>query len=273
MTSSIPVAEGTQPTADVLIEREGAVGVITINRPARLNAVTPEAGTALRSAFLELEADSGVRAVVLTGAGRGFCAGADISGDVGNARQIIMEVWNPLVLTMRSLQLPIVAAINGVAAGAGVSLALASDLRVAAKSSRFELSFAKIGLMPDAGMSWLLPRIVGLGRANELALLGNRLPAAEARDWGLVNRLSEDGEAVTDAVAMARRFADLSTSVASIKQAHHRGLESDFASQLNYEADTQDWLQQQPDFAEATQAFAEKRPPRLAERKPPDRTQ
>jgi 2-(1,2-epoxy-1,2-dihydrophenyl)acetyl-CoA isomerase len=272
MTSSIPVAADTQPAADILVERDGTVGVVTINRPARLNAVTPDAGDTLRSAFLELEADSRIRAVVLTGAGRGFCAGADISGDVGNARQVLLDSWNPLVLTMRSLEIPIIAAVNGVAAGAGVSLALACDLRVATASARFELSFAKIGLMPDAGLTWLLPRVVGLGRANEMALLGGRLSAAEARDWGLVNQLSEDGEVLTDAVAMARRFADLAGSVAAIKQAHQRALEADFASQLTYEADTQGWLQQQPDFAEATRAFTEKRPPRLAERTPPDRT-
>jgi 2-(1,2-epoxy-1,2-dihydrophenyl)acetyl-CoA isomerase len=271
MVSSTPVAAHTAPAADVLVERNGTVGVITINRPARLNAVTPEAGDTLRSAFLELEADSRIRAVVLTGAGRGFCAGADISGDVGDARQVLLDSWNPLVMTMRSLQLPIIAAINGVAAGAGVSLTLACDLRVAAASARFELSFAKIGLMPDAGLSWLLPRVVGLGRANELAFLGGRLSAAEARDWGLVNRVSEDGQALHDALAMAQRFADLSVSVAAIKQAHHRALEAEFASQLKYEADTQGWLQEQPDFAEATKAFTEKRPPQLAERVPPDR--
>jgi len=267
-----PATDGAQSANDVLVERDGPVGLITINRPARLNAVTPEAGDTLRSAFLELEGDSRIRAVVLTGAGRGFCAGADISGDVGNARQVLLDAWNPLVMTMRSLQLPIIAAINGVAAGAGVSLALACDLRVAATSARFELSFAKIGLMPDAGLTWLLPRVVGLGRANELALLGGRLSASEARDWGLVNRLSEDGQEVTDAVAMAGRFAELSVSVASIKQAHHRALERDFASQLKYEADTQGWLQQQPDFTEATNAFVEKRPARMSERTPPVRT-
>src|SRR5271156_3474961 len=234
MVSSIPTTDHTQPTTDVLVELDDTVGVITINRPARLKAVTPAVGAALRSAFLELEADSRIRAAVLTGAGRGFCAGADISGDVGNARDVLLEAWNPLVTTMRSLQLPIIAAINGVAAGAGVSLTLACDLRVAATSARFELSFAKIGLMPDAGLTWLLPRVVGLGRANELALLGGRLSAAEARDWGLVNRLSEDGQALTDAVEMARRFSELSVSVATIKQAHHRALEAEFADQLNY---------------------------------------
>ncbi len=174
MVSSIPTTDRAQPAADVLVDRDGTVGVITINRPARLIAVTPQTGNTLRSAFLALEADSRIRAVVLTGAGRGFCAGADISGDVGDARRVLLETSNSLVTTMRSLQLPIIAAVNGVAAGAGVSLALACDLRVAAASARFELSFAKIGLMPDAGMTWLLPRIVGLGRANELALLADR---------------------------------------------------------------------------------------------------
>jgi 2-(1,2-epoxy-1,2-dihydrophenyl)acetyl-CoA isomerase len=169
---------------------------------------------------------------------------------------------------MRSLPLPIIAGINGVAAGAGVSLALACDLRVAAKSARFELSFAKIGLIPDAGLTWLLPRVIGLGRANELAFLAGRLSATDAWEWGLVNQLSEDGSAAADAIALAHRFNDLSSSVAAIKQAHHLGLESGFDSHLNHEADTQGWLQQQPDFAEATRAFVEKRPPRRAERTP-----
>jgi 2-(1,2-epoxy-1,2-dihydrophenyl)acetyl-CoA isomerase len=254
---------------DILIHRDGSVGVITINRPHRLNAITPATGSALEQSFLDVEADTNIRAVVLTGAGKGFCAGADISGEVGNAHELLKTVWNPLVTTMRSLQLPIIAAINGVAAGAGVSLALACDLRVAAKSARFEMSFAKVGLMPDAGATWLLPRIVGLGRANELALLGRRLSTPEAREWGLVNQVSEDGEAVSDAVAMAKRFDELSVSVAAIKDAHWRGQDTDFGSQLDHEADTQGWLQQQPDFAEAALAFAEKRPARLAARKPP----
>jgi 2-(1,2-epoxy-1,2-dihydrophenyl)acetyl-CoA isomerase len=259
-------------TADVLVDRDGSVGIITINRPARLNAVTPEVGGVLESAFLDLEADSRIRAVVLTGSGRGFCAGADIAGEVGNARQVLLEAWNPLVRTMRALQLPIIAAVNGVAAGAGVSLALACDLRVAATSARFELSFTKIGLMPDAGATWLLPRIVGLGRANELALLGHRLSAEEAYGWGLVNKVSEDGESVSDAVAMARRFDELSTSVASVKEAHQRALQVDFADQLGHEAHTQGWLQQQNDFTEATTAFTQKRVARFSERKPPVRT-
>jgi 2-(1,2-epoxy-1,2-dihydrophenyl)acetyl-CoA isomerase len=258
--------------ADVLVDRDGPVGIVTINRPARLNAVTPEVGDMLASAFLELEADTRIRAVVLTGAGRGFCAGADIAGDVGNAREVLLHTWNPLVTTMQLLHLPIIAAVNGVAAGAGVSLALACDLRIAAKSARFQLSFAKIGLMPDAGLTWLLPRTVGLGRANELAFLGGNLSASEAKDWGLVNQLSEDAHVVSDTVAMARRFEELSVSVASIKRAHHRALETNLADQLDYEAGTQGWLQEQPDFTEATQAFTQKRSARFAERTLPVRT-
>ena len=266
-----PDAQAGQPVKDVLVDRHGSVGVITICRPARLNAATPVMVGRLESAFLELEADGRIRAVVLTGAGRGFCAGADISGDVGNAREVLLQAWNPLITTMRTLELPIIAAINGVAAGAGVSLTLACDLRVAARSARFQLSFAKIGLIPDAGATWLLPQIVGLGRANELALLGRSLSASEARDWGLVNHLSEDGEALSDAIAMARSFGDLSVSVASVKRAHHRGLESKLADHLDYEAHTQGWLQQQPDFTEATQAFNAKRPVQFTDRTPPAR--
>lgn len=269
--TSTSTSHGDQRAGDVVVDRDGSVGVVTINRPNRLNAVTPDAGDKLAAAFRELEADSNIRAAVLTGAGRGFCAGADISGDTGNARDVLRNAWNPLVKTMLSLELPIIAAVNGVAAGAGVSLALACDLRVAARSARFELSFAKIGLMPDAGLTWLLPRVVGLGRANELALLGGRLSAPDAHQWGLVNQLSEDGESVDDAVELARRFADLSSSVAAIKRAHHRALEADLCDHLDYEADTQGWLQEQPDFSEATKAFAEKRPAKMSPRTPPVR--
>src|SRR6201997_1111041 len=151
----------TATETDVLVTRDGPVGIVTINRPQRLNAVTPAAGYRLSAAFRELEADPNIRAVVLTGAGRGVCAGADISGDVGNARDVLLETWNPLVRTMQALELPIIAALNGVAAGAGVSLALACDLRVAAESARIQLSFTKIGLLPDAGLTWLPARAGG----------------------------------------------------------------------------------------------------------------
>ncbi|BBX00036.1 hypothetical protein BST36_23605 [Mycolicibacterium moriokaense] len=253
---------------DVLVTRDGPVGIVTINRPERLNAVTPSAGERLSAAFQDLEADPSVRAAVLTGAGRGFCAGADIAGDVGNARDVLLDTWNPLIQTMQSLELPIIAAINGVAAGAGVSLALACDLRVAAESARIQLSFTKVGLIPDAGLTWLLPRVVGLGRANELALLARDLHAPEALQWGLVNRVSEDGGALDTSVALARDIAGLAGSVTAVKWAFGRTFTSTLAEQLEYEAHTQGWLQEQPDFIEATKAFGEKRAPDRAPRQP-----
>jgi 2-(1,2-epoxy-1,2-dihydrophenyl)acetyl-CoA isomerase len=253
---------------DVLVTRDGPVGIVTINRPHRLNAVTPAAGDRLSAAFQSLEADPGIRAVVLTGAGRGFCAGADISGDVGNARDVLLHTWNPLVQTMVGLEIPIIAALNGVAAGAGVSLALACDLRVAAVSARIQLSFTKIGLLPDAGLTWFLPRIVGLGRANELALLARDIHAPEALNWGLVNRVCDDGTALDTAISVGRDIAALAGSVSAVKRAHRRTFDAALPDQLDFEADTQGWLQQQPDFAEATTAFAEKRPPVRATRTP-----
>ncbi|MUL65901.1 hypothetical protein BOO86_15605 [Mycobacterium sp. CBMA 234] len=253
-------------TDDVLITRDGPVGIVTINRPQRLNAVTPDTGERLSDAFLELEADPDIRAVVLTGAGRGFCAGADIAGGVGDARSVLLNTWNPLVRVMIGLELPIVAAINGVAAGAGVSLALACDLRVATQSTRLQLSFTKIGLIPDAGLTWLLPRVVGLGRANELALLARDIAAPEAHQWGLLNRVCDDGTALDTALDVARSIAALASSVSAVKHAHERTFESSLNEQLNFEAHTQGCLQSHPDFAEAVEAFVEKRAPVRARR-------
>ena len=267
MTEETPAAK-----SDVLVTRQGAVGIVTINRPSRMNAVTPSSGERLAAAFLDLEADAEIRAIILTGAGdRGFCTGADISGDMGNARDVLSDTWNPLLQTMLRLEVPMIAALNGVAAGAGVSLALACDLRVAAPKAKLALTFAKVGLIPDTGLTWLLPRLVGLGRANELALLGRSLSATEAYQWGLVNQVSEEGAVLDDALAMATTIAEMSSSVSTIKQAHHRALESDLASQLDFEADKQGWLQEQPDFADATKAFNEKRAPVRAPRTPPRR--
>jgi len=268
-------AATAEPTVDdeVIVERRDGVGIVTLNRPHRLNAVPPDVGHTLREAFLALEAQADVRAIVLTGAGRAFCAGADIApgADSDGAERVLRDCWNPLITTMLELDVPIIAAVNGVAAGAGASLAFACDLRVAARSARFQLSFVKIGLMPDAGASWLLPRIVGLGRANELALLGRDVAAEEAHAWGLVNELADDGAALEAAITLARRFAEVSASAGTIKRAQHAGLRAGVEEQLEREAVLQGRLQLRPDFAEATAAFAEKRPARFAPREPPAR--
>jgi 2-(1,2-epoxy-1,2-dihydrophenyl)acetyl-CoA isomerase len=244
---------------DLLVKRDGCLGVVTLNRPKRLNAVYPAMGELLCDALLRLESDPEIRAIVLTGEGRAFCAGADISGDTGDAEAVLRDVWNPLIITMLDLDVPIIAAVNGVAAGAGASLAFACDLRVTAVSARFQLSFVKIGLMPDSGASWLLPRLVGLGRANELALLGGDLGAEQAHAWGLVNRLVPDGAARAAAIELGRRFGELPAAAGTIKQMHRLGFEARLAAHLEREAVIQGELQRRPDFAEATAAFREKR--------------
>jgi 2-(1,2-epoxy-1,2-dihydrophenyl)acetyl-CoA isomerase len=266
-TSATPTSNAS--TQELLVARAGCVGIVSLNRPERLNAVHPAMGDTLRSTFLDLERDPEIRAIVLTGRGRAFCAGADISGDTGNAETVLRDIWNPLITTMLGLDVPIIAAVNGVAAGAGASLAFACDLRVASSSARFQLSFVKIGLMPDAGATWLLPRIVGLGRANELALLGRDLPAAEAHQWGLVNDVADEGAAADAAVALAGRFAELSASAGTIKSMHRMGCESSLRDHLEREAVAQGRLQQEPDFDEATRAFREKRAAQFGSRRRP----
>lgn len=261
----------TPDPSEVISEQHGAIGFVRLNRPERMNAVTPPMGDLLVAAFRALEADPSVRAVVLTGAGRAFCAGADVKTGIEAPETVLRDTWNPLIETMVSLRIPIIAALNGVAAGAGASLALASDLRVASVSARLQLSFVKVGLLPDTGATWLLPRLVGLGRANELAMLGRDIVALEAQQWGLVNRVTEDGGAVDAAVELAEELAGVSSSTGAVKQAHHRALERTLTDQLAHEAREQGRLQRLPDFAEAMAAFADKRAPAFTPRPVPAR--
>ncbi|MCD2195809.1 enoyl-CoA hydratase-related protein [Actinomycetospora endophytica] len=253
---------------EVTWERRGSVGVVAINRPDRMNAVTPPMGQMLLDGFRALEGDPEVRSVILTGAGRSFCSGADVKAGIADPEAVLRDTWNPLIETMTSLRIPIIAAINGVAAGAGASLALASDLRVADGTARIQLSFVKVGLLPDTGATWLLPRLIGLGRANELAMLGGDVSASDALAWGLVNRVCDDGAAVPAAEEIARRFEGLPSSVAAVKAAHHRGLSTDLSDQLVHEASEQGRLRNHPDFDEAMAAFREKRRPEFAPRTP-----
>lgn len=254
---------------EVLVEKSDGVGIVSLNRPQVRNAVHPAMGYALQTAFRDLEASPEISAIVLTGCGGAFCAGADISRDVGDAGAVLHDIWNPLITTMVELNVPIIAALDGVAAGAGASLAFACDLRIASAAARFQLSFVKIGLAPDAGATWLLPRIVGLGRASELALLGGDLSAPEAYQWGLINRLVEDGSALNVAIDLASRFHELPSSVGAIKALHRAGQEEQLVEHLNNEARVQARLQHHPDFAEAVNAFRAKRAPRFASRQVP----
>ncbi|WP_157390373.1 enoyl-CoA hydratase/isomerase family protein [Nocardia terrae] len=248
---------------EVLVERCGAVAVIILNRPHRLNALTHGQMVELRRFLLRLDNDQRVRAIVLTGQGRAFSSGADLSAGPSNAKSVLRDYYNPLIRDMVGMATPIIAAVNGVAAGAGVSLTLACDLRVAAESASFRMSFVNVGLVPDAGATWLLPRAVGSTRAAEMVLLGKSVDAVAAERFGLVNEVVPDDEVRSRAVELATTIASLSSSVRSIRRLLHLSFTSDLYDQLDAEATAQGIAQQGPDFAEAKRAFAEKRQPKF----------
>lgn len=245
------------PQEHLVVDRRGAVTVVTLSRPERLNAFTHEMLTDLRTLLTELDADSAVRAVVITGAGRAFSAGADLSIGATDAEDSVRRLYNPLIQTVTAIETPIVAAVNGIAAGAGFSLALACDLRLASSAAAFQLSFTRIGLVPDAGATWLLPRSVGSTRAAEIAMLGRKVSADEALRWNLVNDVVE-GDLLERAAEIATELATMSLSVgatkALLRDAHTRTLDE----QLDAEATAQGIAQHSPDFINTRAAFREK---------------
>ena len=246
-----------------LAEVDGSIAVVTLNRPDRLNALTNDVVDQLHQRLVHLDNEPQVRAIVLTGAGRGFCAGADIQADSPEPEEVLRDHYNPLITTMLSLRTPLVAAVNGVAAGVGVSIALACDLRVAATTASFVMSFVKVGLVPDGGATWLLSRTVGKTWAAELALLGERITADRALAIGLVNRVTVDGEQLEVAREFARTLARSSISVGATRQLLNQGMEATVLGQLEAEAIQQERALSGPDFDEARRAFAEKRPPKF----------
>jgi 2-(1,2-epoxy-1,2-dihydrophenyl)acetyl-CoA isomerase len=247
-------------------EREGAVRV-ELHRPESLNAFNDELAIALRDTLSRLADDDAVRAVVLTGAGRAFSAGADIKGraegDLGEATgRVLREQINPAVLALREMPKPVIAAVNGPAAGVGCSFAVACDLVVAAESAYFLLAFANIGLTGDGGATLTIPARVGLGRAGVLALLAERLPARDALAWGLADRVVADGELEEQATALALRLAAGPTgSYAATKRALNAAMLPGLAQQLELETELQVELAVSADHAEGVAAFAEKRAP------------
>lgn len=266
--SATPHPTGTAPS--VLFETRGAVGLITLNRPQALNSFTREMHQALWSVFDLVEADPAVRAVVLTGAGRGFCAGLDLSeldlapgpgqAERADPGPVIDAYFNPTTRRLMALRVPVVVAVNGVAAGAGASLAMAGDIAIAARGASFVQAFSKIGLIPDAGGSWLLVERLGLARAMALAMTGDKLGAEQAQAWGLVWGVADD--ALADALVLAERLSQMPTRalVATrqlMREASTRGLDA----HLDVERDTQSALGRSHDYLEGVTAFLEKRAP------------
>lgn len=249
---------------ELMISDHGAVRVLTLNRPDKLNALTSPLIEALGLVLADIEADASVRAVLVTGAGRGFCAGADLTQNIGGERRdlgaSIDRYYNPLVRRMRALEKPIVAAVNGVAAGAGANLALAADIVLAAESASFTQAFIRIGLMPDAGGTFFLPRAVGDARARGLAMLGETITAQQAADWGLIWRCLPDAGFPDAALALATDLAAKPTqSLAAMKRAFNEASANSLDAQLDLERDLQRRLGRTPDFAEGVRAFIEKR--------------
>lgn len=250
-------------------EQVGPVGRLTLNRPETLNAWTAEFGTELRQAIEREAGDPAVRAVLITGAGRGFSSGADLKAGFDAAedgrpdiRKELRDVYHPAISGVRNLPKPVVAAVNGPAVGIGCSLALACDLVMAAESSYFSLGFVNIGLMPDGGSTAFVPPAVGKARAFQMALLGERISAAQALDWGLVNWVHPDDRLMDEAAALVERLANGPTrSYASAKQALNRSIYGGLDAQLELEAELQHALGRTNDFVEGVLAFAEKRDP------------
>lgn len=249
--------------------RLGGAAKLELNRPGSLNALDRQLSADLRAALEDAAADPEVRAVLLSGAGRGFCSGADLadsSGDDGqpDLRSRLTERYHPIIRAIRSMPKPVVGAVHGAAAGIGVSLALACDLVVAAESGYFLLAFVNIGLAPDGGSSLFVPERVGFTRAAEMALLGERLSAAQALEWGLINRVWPDEEFADRSQELTARLADGPTSAyAGIKRQLNSWLFDRMEQQLEVEAGVQQELGRSADFVAGVTAFLNKRPPRF----------
>jgi 2-(1,2-epoxy-1,2-dihydrophenyl)acetyl-CoA isomerase len=250
----------------ILLAKEDGIATLTLNAPDRLNAVSRKMIAEIKLCWEDLAADPAVRAVMLTGSGRGFCAGADLAdpdreasatADSGSALE---KYFNPVIRLMRALPKPIVSAVNGVAAGVGMSFALASDIAIAAKSASFLQAFARIGLLPDGGSTWFLPRLVGEQRARALAMLAPQISAEQARQWGLIWDVVDDAALMSTATELARRLASGPTqSLARIKDAMNQAAGNDLGRQLDLERDYQRELGRTEDFREGVAAFLAKR--------------
>jgi 2-(1,2-epoxy-1,2-dihydrophenyl)acetyl-CoA isomerase len=252
----------------ITVAHDRGLATLTLNAPDKLNAVSRKMIAELKDCWEKLAADDSVRAVLLTGAGRGFCAGADLSdpdrGIEGDSGSALDKFFNPVIRLMRSVPKPIVAAVNGPAAGVGMSFALAADIAIAGRSASFLQAFARIGLLPDGGSTWFLPRLVGEQRARALAMLAPKISAEQANRWGLIWDVVDDGELMKAATEVARGLADGPTlSLARIKEAMNRSSGNALSQQLDLERDFQSELGRSEDFKEGVLAFLAKRKPQF----------
>ena len=255
----------------ILFDNRNGAAWLTLNRPEKLNAFNVRMHEEIRSALDRLSADGGLRVLVITGAGRGFCAGQDLSdravaaGDAIDLGASIEKYYAPLVRRLRSLEMPVICGVNGVAAGAGANLAFACDIVIAAKSASFIESFCKLGLIPDTGGTYFLPRLVGTARAMGLALLGDKISAEQAAEWGLIWKCVPDAELATAVDQLAAQFVSAPTkALARIKQAIYSSGGHSLDEQLNMERDFMRELGYSKDFREGVAAFLEKRTPQFA---------
>lgn len=255
----------------ILFENHDGIAVITLNRPDKLNSFTVAMHLELREAIATLQADTSVRVLLLTGAGRGFCAGQDLADravkpgdgavDLGES---IDKYYGPLVKSLRALPFPVMCAVNGVAAGAGANLPLACDIVLAARSASFVEVFCKLGLIPDTGGTYFLPRLVGTARAMGMALLGEKISAEQAERWGLIWKCVDDDKLMEEAYAMATHFARAPTKgLAATKATLYASLANTLPEQLDLERDTMRTLGHSRDYREGVSAFLEKRAPQF----------
>jgi 2-(1,2-epoxy-1,2-dihydrophenyl)acetyl-CoA isomerase len=259
----------------VKLDIDGPVGVLTLNHPEVMNAVSPEMLGGLARAFDAVEdPENGIRCLIMTGEGRGFCAGANLAGRnpdgaaTGKSRPDtgaqLETGYHPLLRRVRNLPIPLLTAVNGAAAGVGMSFALMGDLVLCARSAYFLQAFRRIGLVPDGGSTWLLPRLVGRARALELSLLGEKLPAETALQWGLVNRVHDDALLLGEARKLATELANGPTvALGLIRRLYWDSPENSYEQQLNLERQAQRTAGNSADFAEGVRAFQEKRPARF----------
>jgi 2-(1,2-epoxy-1,2-dihydrophenyl)acetyl-CoA isomerase len=251
----------------VKLDIDGNVAVLTLNHPEVMNAVSQEMLGGLMAALDHVEdRKNGARCLLITGAGRGFCAGANLqprsegsrSGDAGS---VLETLYHPFLRRLRELPMPIVTAVNGAAAGVGMSFALMGDLCVCARSAYFLQAFRRIGLVPDGGSTWILPRLIGKARAMELSLLGERLPSEKALEWGLISRVVDDAELMPKAKELAQDLANGPTvSLRLIRRLYWESTDNSYEEQLNLERQMQRIAGSTSDFAEGVRAFLEKRP-------------